>query len=112
MINIINIIIIMIILTLSYSSCNALRHDRNNNNNNNNNFVNNKINPYEILELSPPFYQFWSYEIPSSSHVKDAFHRLSLIHHPDKKKEQIDNIKNDKYYIIRDAYDYLKGELN
>jgi preprotein translocase subunit Sec63 len=78
-------------------------------------FIHDNINPYEVLELSPFFYQFWTYQVPSANDVKDAFHHLSLKYHPDKQKKHHNNIhddvgdQNDKYFIIRDAYDYLKG---
>ena len=118
------LLFIISILSLNYLRCSSFRNDYRNSrsssgssNSNNNLFIhNNNINPYEVLELSPLFYQFWTYQVPSANVVKDAFHRLSLKYHPDKQKhnhnkvyDDDDGDKNDKYYLIRDAYDYLKG---
>ena len=111
-------IFIIIILSLNYLRCSSLRYNRNSgsseSNSNSNLFIHDNINPFEVLELSPFFYQFWTYQVPSANDVKDAFHHLSLKYHPDKQKKHHNNIhddgyKNDKYFIIRDAYDYLKG---
>lgn len=114
---------IISILSLNYLRCSSFRNDyrksrssSGSSNSNNNLFIHNNINPYEVLELSPLFYQFWTYQVPSANDVKDAFHRLSLKYHPDKQKhnhnkvyDDDDGDKNDKYYLIRNAYDYLKG---
>ena len=100
---------------MNYLRCSSLRYNRNSGSNSNSNlFIHDNINPFEVLELSPFFYQFWTYQVPSANDVKDAFHHLSLKYHPDKQKKHHNNIhddgyKNDKYFIIRDAYDYLKG---
>lgn len=109
------VIFIISILSLNYLRCSSLRYNRNSESNSNSNlFIHDNINPFEVLELSPFFYQFWTYQVPSANDVKDAFHHLSLKYHPDKQKKHHNNIhddgdKNYKYFIIRDAYDYLKG---
>ena len=111
------VIFMISILSLNYLRCSSLRRSSSGSSNSNNNlYIHNNINPYEVLELSPLFYQFWTYQVPSANDVKDAFHRLSLKYHPDKQKHNHNKVyndddgdKNDKYFIIRDAYDYLKG---
>lgn len=83
----------------SYNSCYA---------NNVNNGYDTKIinNSLDILQLQPAFYQFWDYSTPSADEIKHAFYKISLLYHPDKVK---DNQYNEKYLLIRSAYDYLKG---
>lgn len=107
------VIFIISILSLIFLRCSSLRYNHNSgsseSNSNSNLFIHDDINPYEVLELSPFFYQFWTYQVPSANDVKDAFHHLSLKYHPDKQKKNHNIHENDKYFIIRDAYDYLKG---
>jgi hypothetical protein len=65
-----------------------------------------RVCPLVALGLGPKFYQFWVYRSPSESEIRTAYHRQSLIYHPDKTKSPN---AAEEFNLVNHAYMHLKG---